>query len=94
MAGRSNALASQRRDCQFGSALNLTAKGLLDERQFNQIEDAMAAYLKCSGVQMWWEEVKPPWPDHVAERMDRIVAEYSGPPMTDALSYLARDDQT
>ena len=78
----------------YQTALNLSAKGLLDSRQFNQIEDAMAAYLKCSGVQKWWDEVKPLWPDHVAERMDRIVAEYDGPPMTDALSYLARDDQT
>ncbi len=52
----------------------------------------MAAYLKCAGVQKWWDEVKPMWPDHVAERMDRIVAEYDGLPMTEVLSHLTQDE--
>jgi hypothetical protein len=71
----------------YQSALNLSQKGLLDPRQFHQIETSMAAYLKCPGVQEWWKEMKPFWPEHMRQRMDQIVAEYSGPPMSDALSF-------
>jgi hypothetical protein len=73
----------------YQSALNLSRKGLLDPRQFSQIETSMAAYLKCPGVQDWWTEAKPFWPEHVGRRMDQIVAEYSGPPMSDAMSFYA-----
>lgn len=76
----------------YQTALNLSAKGQLDSRQFQQIEDAMAAYLNCQGAGEWWNEVRPMWPDHVAERMDRIAADYTGKPMTEALAYLARDE--
>jgi len=74
----------------YQTALNLKDKGLLDSRQFSQIEAAMAAYLKCPGAQEWWKELKPLWPEHVGQRMEQIVAEYSGPPMSDALSFYAR----
>ena len=76
----------------YQSALNLSRKGLLDPRQFSQIETSMAAYLKCPGVRDWWTEAKPFWPEHIGQRMDQIVAEYSGPPMTDALSFYARTE--
>jgi hypothetical protein len=76
----------------YQSALNLSRKGLLDPRQFSQIETSMAAYLKCPGVRDWWKEVKPFWPEHVGQRMDQIVAEYSGLPMSDALSFYARTE--
>jgi len=74
----------------YQAALNVNEKGLLDSRQFSTIEMAMAAHLKCHGAQMWWNEIKAFWPEHLAERMDRIVAEYSGPPFSESLPFYSR----
>ena len=77
-------------NASYQAALNLNGKGLLDSRQFSAIERAMAAHMKCPGAQGWWKEMKPHWPEYVAQRMDQIVAEYSGPPFSEAFSFYSR----
>lgn len=79
-------------DAAYQAAINVNEKGLLDPRQFNTIDMAMAAHLKCRGAQAWWDEIKPFRPDRLAARMDPIVADYSGPPFSEALAFYSRPD--
>ncbi len=75
----------------YQAVLNFERKGSIDPREFAAIERAYAFHMKCPGATAWWEETKSVGlPEYTAERVDRILAEYSDPPISEVVPYYSR----
>lgn len=76
----------------YQAILVINEKGLLDSRQWVAIEWAMAGHMKCRGASQWWDHIKPNFPVHVRENLDRILAEYEDVPFSELYPYYSPID--